>query len=136
MRDYPLNHRPPASAARSRLIEMNIHTWAFLTRMLLPVLLITSLLAPPSLAQVVAEDDEPMIRLNFPPEMELRIFVEFVSQRLGINVLYDEQLANKRLTLRALRIGDFPAYAGGTAGDEPTAILFVTHASSSGRRRL
>jgi len=41
------------------------------------------------------------VALNFPADMELSVLVEYVSQRLGINILYDEQVANKRLTIRA-----------------------------------
>ncbi|MFG0250095.1 MAG: secretin N-terminal domain-containing protein [Phycisphaeraceae bacterium JB051] len=42
-----------------------------------------------------------MVQLNFPKDVELTVLVEYVSQRLGINFIYDEQLANKRLTIKA-----------------------------------
>lgn len=44
---------------------------------------------------------ESAVELNLPPNVELRVLVEYVAQRLGMNILYDEQLANKRITLRA-----------------------------------
>tara|TARA_Y100001933_G_scaffold263472_1_gene324989 strand:- start:53415 stop:55505 length:2091 start_codon:yes stop_codon:yes gene_type:complete len=42
-----------------------------------------------------------LVLLNFPKDVELSVLVEYVSQRLGINFIYDEQLANKRLTIKA-----------------------------------
>lgn len=45
--------------------------------------------------------DQSMIQLNFPKDVELTVLVEYVSQRLGVNFIYDEQLANKRLTIKA-----------------------------------
>lgn len=42
-----------------------------------------------------------MIQLTFPPETELRVLVDYVSQRLGVRFLYDEQVANKRISVRA-----------------------------------
>jgi general secretion pathway protein D len=42
-----------------------------------------------------------LIQLNFPPEVELKVLVEYVSQRLGKNILFDEQVGNKKITIRA-----------------------------------
>lgn len=41
------------------------------------------------------------VKLNLPPEVELRVLVDYVSQRLGIKILYDEQIANKKITIKA-----------------------------------
>lgn len=47
------------------------------------------------------QQTESTVLLNFPKDVELTVLVEYVSQRLGINFIYDEQLANKRLTIKA-----------------------------------
>ena len=41
-----------------------------------------------------------MISLNFPDAVELKVLIDYVSQRLGINVLYDEQTVAQRVSLR------------------------------------
>ena len=56
--------------------------------------------AQPQNIDVEAQPDS-MVQLNFPKDVELTVLVEYVSQRLGINFIYDEQLANKRLTIKA-----------------------------------
>ncbi len=48
-----------------------------------------------------------MIRLNFPQDVELKVLVDYVSQRLGMKILYDEEIANKKISLRAP--GEVPA---------------------------
>lgn len=42
-----------------------------------------------------------MIRLTFPENMEIKALAEYVSGRLNINVLYDEQIGAKRLTIKS-----------------------------------
>lgn len=37
--------------------------------------------------------------MSFPPNVPLKVLIGYVSQRLGINILYDQQVANKRITL-------------------------------------
>lgn len=44
---------------------------------------------------------ESTVQLTFPPETELRVLIDYVSQRLGLRFLYDEQVANKRISVRA-----------------------------------
>ncbi len=58
--------------------------------------------ASPSLAQTTqpASEDEALISLNFPENLELKLLVDYVAQRLNINILYDEQIASKRITLK------------------------------------
>ena len=46
---------------------------------------------------------EALVELNFPPQSELRVLIDYVSQRLGMNILYDEQVGAKAVTLRAPR---------------------------------
>lgn len=48
----------------------------------------------------VSPSQDANIRLNFPANVELRVLLDFVSQRLGINLLYDEQVLNKKVTLK------------------------------------
>lgn len=57
--------------------------------------------AQPNTPQPADNADTSMVQLNFPKDVELTVLVEYVSQRLGVNFIYDEQLANKRLTIKA-----------------------------------
>ncbi|MCC6680521.1 MAG: hypothetical protein IT445_06420 [Phycisphaeraceae bacterium] len=41
------------------------------------------------------------VELNLPPNVDLKVLIDYVSQRLGINILYDEQIANKKITIKA-----------------------------------
>ncbi len=42
------------------------------------------------------------IALNFPEDVELKTLVDYVSQRLGLNIIYqDEQLANQKVTIKS-----------------------------------
>jgi general secretion pathway protein D len=41
-----------------------------------------------------------LITLSFPDNVELKVLIEYVSDRLGLNVLYDEQVASQRVTLK------------------------------------
>jgi general secretion pathway protein D len=51
--------------------------------------------------------EQAMVQLNFPEEVELKLLVDYVSTRLGVKILYDDQLANKRITIKAP--GQIPA---------------------------
>jgi hypothetical protein len=42
-----------------------------------------------------------MVKLNFPEQVELKMLVDCVSQRLGVKILYDEQVANKKISIKA-----------------------------------
>lgn len=44
-----------------------------------------------------AEKD--MIRLNFPTNLEVKVLVDYVSKRLGMNILYDDSIVRKRVTI-------------------------------------
>jgi len=41
------------------------------------------------------------IRLNLPDNVELKVLADYVSERLGMNILYDEQAGKKRITVKA-----------------------------------
>lgn len=51
--------------------------------------------------QEAGPGNDATVTLNLPPEVELSVFVDYVSQRLGIRILYDEQIANKKITIKA-----------------------------------
>jgi general secretion pathway protein D len=52
--------------------------------------------------QKVASPPGPaMVQLNFPEEVELKILVDYVSKRLGVKILYDDQIANKKVSIKA-----------------------------------
>ncbi len=48
-----------------------------------------------------AADGDELIELNLPEQVELRVFIALVSDQLDINVVYDEQVAGKRVSIRA-----------------------------------
>ena len=56
-------------------------------------------------AQSAPSDTQPadsLISLNFPENVDLKILVDYVSQRLNLNIIYqDDQLANQRVTLKS-----------------------------------
>ncbi|MBA3478618.1 MAG: hypothetical protein H0T52_09515, partial [Lautropia sp.] len=52
--------------------------------------------ASTSTAAPVADD---LIQLNFPENVELKVLVDYVAKRLGTNILYDEQIAGKKVTI-------------------------------------
>ena len=41
------------------------------------------------------------VQLNFPAQVELKVLVDYVSRRLGVRILYDEQINNKKVTVKA-----------------------------------
>ncbi|MDY7011948.1 MAG: secretin N-terminal domain-containing protein, partial [Planctomycetota bacterium] len=43
--------------------------------------------------------EKEMIHLNFPANLEAKVLIEYVSRRLGINILYDESVARKHITI-------------------------------------
>lgn len=45
------------------------------------------------------EESVEMVQLTFPENLEVRLLITYVSQRLGINFLYDEAIGKKRVTL-------------------------------------
>jgi len=43
--------------------------------------------------------DAEMIQLYFPADLEVKVFVEYVSKRLGMNILYDDSVGRQRVTI-------------------------------------
>lgn len=68
---------------------------------LLPALwtisVVTTLGAPAAPSTQPAAD---LIQLNFPENVELRTVVDYVSDRLRLNILYDEQAVNQKITIK------------------------------------
>lgn len=52
--------------------------------------------AQPSLAQA---SQPKMIQLNFPQNLQLKTLIDYVSQRMQMNIIYDESLVKKQVTM-------------------------------------
>jgi len=48
-----------------------------------------------------ADGASPMVELNLPKNVDLTVLVEYIGKRLGMNVIYDEQLTRQKVTLVA-----------------------------------
>ena len=57
------------------------------------------IVSPCTFAQNDAAD--PAIRINLPSEVEIKTLIDYVGSRVGVKILYDEKLANKKLSFRA-----------------------------------
>ena len=44
---------------------------------------------------------EAMVSLNLPENTPLKVLIDYYSQEFGVNVLYDDQMGNQRLTIKA-----------------------------------
>lgn len=57
--------------------------------------------AAPAPARVAASApaDDGLITLNLPPAVELKVLIEYVSKRLGINIIYDEAVGSTRVAI-------------------------------------
>ena len=42
-----------------------------------------------------------MVELNFPENVELKVLIDYMGKRQGINFIYDEQIGNKKVTIKA-----------------------------------
>lgn len=71
--------------------------------MVLGLLAAALAMAGPSSARAADAPDDPAgwVTINFPENLELKALIDYVGQRRGINFLYDEQVAGKRVTLKA-----------------------------------
>ena len=45
--------------------------------------------------------DQTVVQMNFPQEIEVKALVDYVSERLKINILYDQEIANKKISVKA-----------------------------------
>ena len=48
-----------------------------------------------------AVPNEPTVQLNFPQEVEIQVLIDYVSNRLGIKFLYDDQVRSKRISIKS-----------------------------------
>lgn len=48
-------------------------------------------------------DSLPQVTLTMPPNVELRVMIEYVSDRLDLNILYENEVGDQRVTIRAPR---------------------------------
>ena len=72
--------------------------------LLLLLLMISSLMCSVAKGQSLPKSKpakNPLITLRFPEKLELKIFVDYVSKRAGINILYDEKLGRRLITIKA-----------------------------------
>jgi len=53
----------------------------------------------PAVAEAAPTDE--LVELNFPGEIEVKTFADYVSDRLKISILYDESIRGKRVTVRS-----------------------------------
>src|SRR3954467_4350572 len=44
---------------------------------------------------------DPLVSLNLPENAPLKVLIDYVSQEFGVNILYDDQVGNQRLTIKA-----------------------------------
>jgi len=42
-----------------------------------------------------------MVQLNFPQEIEVKTLTDYVAERLKINILYEQETANKKITIKS-----------------------------------
>ena len=56
--------------------------------------------AAPSLKAQPTPQDE-MVQLNFPAEVEIKVLIDYVSNALDVKIIYDEQIATKRISVRS-----------------------------------
>ena len=47
----------------------------------------------------VADQQADMIQLTFPENMDVKVLIDYVSQRLGMNVRYDESKVKRKVTI-------------------------------------
>jgi general secretion pathway protein D len=48
-----------------------------------------------------AQQQEELVSLNLPDNAPLKVLLEYVSQEFGVNILYDDAVANQRVTIKA-----------------------------------
>jgi type II secretory pathway component GspD/PulD (secretin) len=77
-----------------------------------------------------------LIQLNFPENTDLKVLIEYVSQRLDVNILYDEQAVAQKITLRSPK----PIPVGSLMGLLESALqmkgLLIVDADQHGWKRI
>lgn len=86
-------------ASRKRLAGLLFAWWPPGMIVVVPFAVLSGATAqtPPTVPQPSSSE----VKLNFPENADLRLLVDYVSQRLGVKILYDEALANKKITVKA-----------------------------------
>ncbi len=51
-------------------------------------------------ASIPAADEPNMVALTFPEDVDLKVLIEYVGKRQGVNFLYDEQLGARKVTIK------------------------------------
>ena len=54
----------------------------------------------PGVSEAPGAEAEERVKLTLPPNVEVRLLVDFVAERLGLNVLYGDEVSRARVTLR------------------------------------
>lgn len=72
-------------------------------RLVIPALiLLCAVCIQPCLAQEKPQaKDEELIQLGLPDPVELKVLVDFVAQRMDMNILHDDQIRGQRVSLKA-----------------------------------
>ena len=55
----------------------------------------------PTTEPAAAAGDETLVALNLPENAPLKVLIDYVSQEFSLNILYDEQVGNQRITIKA-----------------------------------
>ena len=77
---------------------MNMSTSSVIAKI---VLLMALLCGLPSLQAQQPDITQEPVKLNFGGPVELSILIKFISNKIGVKILYDEQVANKKITINA-----------------------------------
>lgn len=48
-----------------------------------------------------SQESSATVQLNFPQEIEIKGFVDYVSERTGLRILYDEKIASRKISIRS-----------------------------------
>ena len=56
-----------------------------------------------SVAQQLSPPEQPTVKLNLQGDVQLRALIDYMSQRLGIQFLYNDDIAARKVTIRAPR---------------------------------
>ena len=76
-----------------------------------------------------AAADDTLVGLNLPENAPLKVLIDYVSQEFSLNILYDEQVGNQRITIKA------PAKLPRERGAEPARFGPADEGAVDGRRR-
>lgn len=88
--------------------QLNLQ-WKALVHVAYALVAVSVLSCPWALAQEEQPETVPgetpavpaLVQLNFPDQVDLKLLVEYVSTRLGVKILYDEEVLNKKITIKA-----------------------------------